>query len=77
MTHLEGFPPDRAEAASRRARYFGTYSDQGIKSILAKALDFEPLPKVLLKAPPGTAPRFARNIDELIAQKLEVDDEPH
>ncbi len=78
LTHLEGFPKERAEAASRRALYYGTYSYQGIKSILAKALDLEPLPAVLVPAEsPKDKPRFARNLSELIARKLEVNDEPH
>ncbi len=78
VTHLEGYPRERAEAASRRASYFGTFSYQGVKSILARALDLEPLPMMILPPKePGSAPRFARNLDELIAQKLEVNSEPN
>jgi hypothetical protein len=78
VTHLEGFPGSRAEAASRRARFFGTYSYQGVKSILAKALDFEPLPEVLLPAPdPDMCPRFARSAAELLASQREVPYESH
>lgn len=78
VTHLEGFPRERAEAASRRARFFGTYSYQGIKSILAKALDFQPLPEVLIPATePGASPRFARNTSELLASCTESTHEPH
>lgn len=77
LTHLEDFPAERAEAASRRARFFGTYSYGGIKSILAKALDLEPLPAPMLVANGSGEPmRFARNVMELVAQKLEVSDEP-
>jgi transposase len=78
VTHLEGFPVERAEGASRRARFYGTFKYRGIKSILAKALDLEPLPGVVMKPQtPGARPRFARNLKELIAQKREVHDEPH
>jgi transposase len=78
VTHLEGFPTSRAEAASRRARFFGTYSYQGVKAILAKALDFEPLPEVLLPArEPGERPRFARSVAELLASQMEVSHESH
>ncbi len=78
VTHLEGFPSSRAEAASRRARFFGTYSYQGVKSILAKALDFEPLPEVLLPVrEPDSRPRFARSAAELLASQMEVSHESH
>ena len=78
VTHLEGFPVARAEAASRRALFFGTYSYQGVKSILAKALDLEPLPQVLLPAgEPGASPRFARSAAELLASHMEVSHESH
>ena len=72
VTHLDGFPNERAEAASRRARFYGTYSYQGIKSILAKALDLEPLPEVPVRPEPGAPPRFARNVDEILANYTEV-----
>lgn len=78
VKHLEGFPRERAEAASRRALFYGTYSYQGVKAILAKALDLAPLPEVLLPASePGTQPRFARNLGELLASCMESSHEPH
>jgi hypothetical protein len=78
VTHLEGFPTSRAEAASRRARFFGTYSYQGVKLILARALDFEPLPEVLLPVRKSDeCPRFARSVAELLASQMEVSYEPH
>ncbi len=78
VTHLEGFPADRAEAASARAAFYGTYSYKGVKLILARALDFEPLPLVVV-APSvrGGPPRFARDIGDLIASKLEAPREPN
>lgn len=44
VTHLEGFPPKRAQAAARRALHFERFDYQGIKNILRKGLDLEPLP---------------------------------
>ncbi|MCA9521752.1 MAG: IS21 family transposase [Myxococcales bacterium] len=68
VSHLEGFPPERAAAACRRARYYANYSYQGIKNILKKALDLEPLPNERQPALGMlTNPRFARSIDELLA----------
>jgi transposase len=77
VTHLEGFPVERAEAASRRARFYGTYSYQGVKSILAKALDFEPLPVALVPTPAPHPPRFARTASELLDAYSEGTHEPH
>jgi transposase len=61
VTHLEKFPVERAQAACRRASFYGNVSYRAIKNILAKALDRDPLPT------PSTqqtvwpdAPRFAR-----------------
>ena len=58
---LERFPPERASAACERASYFGNFTYPGVRDILRKALDREPLPSGLL-APVGqlTAPRYAR-----------------
>lgn len=78
VAHLEGFPQSRAEAASKRARFYGTYTYKGVKLILSKALDFEPLPAVIMAQATGSeSPRFARNLDELIATKLETSHEPN
>ena len=78
VTHLEGFPISRAEAASRRAVFYGTHSYGGVKSILAKALDFEPLPLVLTASTENpTSYQFARSIDELLARTEEVGHEPN
>jgi len=77
VTHLEKFPKERAEAACRRASYFGTYGYAGLKNILARALDLEPLPVATV---PPSAPqehfRFARSANDLLTQ-LETDHEPH
>lgn len=61
VTHLETHPRERAEGACRRARHFANYSYQGLKNILRRALDLEPLPgDELPKSPPITNPRFVR-----------------
>lgn len=77
VTHLEKFPVSRAEAACRRASFYGSYSYQGVKSILAKALDLEPLPMAL--APDNGRPsyRFARTASELFSAVVEVSNESH
>ena len=77
VSHLETYPTIRAEAASKRARFFGTLSYRGVKTILARALDLEPLPMVTVAAHGGQRPRFARDIHELIASALEVSRESH
>ncbi len=78
VLHLEGFPVSRAEATSRRAMFYGTYSYKGVKSILAKELDFEPLP-VIMSASTDEPPtyQFARSGKELLASIKEPYDEPH
>jgi hypothetical protein len=43
IRHLEGFPPERARAAARRALHFGSLEYREIKSILQKGLDLEPV----------------------------------
>lgn len=44
VNHLTPFPSARAEAACRRARYFGNLTYGAIKGILRSGLDLEPLP---------------------------------
>jgi hypothetical protein len=61
VTHLEQFPVERAQAACRRAAFYGNVSYRAIKSILAKALDREPLPTPMMQQTLWPeAPRFAR-----------------
>jgi transposase len=77
VTHLEKFPKERAEAACRRASFFGIHSYKALKNILARALDLEPLP-VAAASPdsPQESFRFARTATELL-DKLETKHEPH
>jgi transposase len=77
VTHLEKFPKERAQAACRRASFYGTYSYRGVKNILTDALDLEPLP---VAAVPSGSPqesfRFARSATELL-NRMEIPDEPN
>ena len=43
VSHLADFPPERAEAAAKRARHFGSRSYVAIRNILRQGLDREPL----------------------------------
>lgn len=58
---LEKHPVERARAACRRASFYGNHTYLGVRDILRKGLDLQPLPEEL----PGLvgrleAPRFAR-----------------
>jgi transposase len=68
VTHLESHPRERAEGASRRARHFANYTYQGLKTILRRALDLEPLPgDVQPTSSPIANPRFARSSCDLFS----------
>jgi transposase len=78
VRHLDGFPPERANAACRRASYFGSYSYVAIKNILRRGLDLEPLPQVQVPAcGPLEKPRFTRNVQELLDLTPKDTDAPH
>ena len=70
VIHLEGHPKDRANNACRRASYFGNYTYGGVKDILKKALDMQPLPVVDGEQGPIKKPRYARDIAELYQREL-------
>lgn len=75
VTHLEKHPVERARAACRRARFFGSHQYGALKDILRKALDFEPLPTLVTPSTWGSeTPSFARNVDELLAGFEGVDE---
>jgi hypothetical protein len=77
VTHLEKFPRERAQAACRRASFYGSVSYRVIKGILAKALDVEPLPQTTAQqALWAEAPRFARP-PRTWAETVEVNRERH
>jgi len=76
VTHLEPFPPERREAACRRAQFYGNYRYQAVRDILRKGLDMQPLPVPIV--PTGycdDAPRFTRSIQEMLHLPLEVTDD--
>ncbi len=78
VLHLETFPPERAIAACRRAAYYGNHSYVGLKTILEKALDLDPLPLAIVSpTEPQSKPRFARDLSELLHSPLEKNHEPH
>ena len=80
VTLVEGFPRERANNACKRASHFGIRDFRGIKDILKKALDFEPLPLPLIPPPsasPPPPPRFARSTSQLLSAFLKVPNDVH
>ena len=78
VTHLEQFPVERARAACERAQYFGNYTYPGLKDILRKGLDTEPLPYAVLPVHGALAsPRYARDPRQLLNLPLEQTHEPN
>jgi hypothetical protein len=76
--HLEKFPSKRAQAACRRASFYGSYKYQAIKNILLKGLDIEPLPTAIVPAGGGLErPRHARAVQELLDIPLEKTNAPN
>ena len=63
---LESVGPKRAEAACRRAHFFGNHSYKGLKTMLNRGLEQQPLPLVTVPGSTLDNPRFARCIDELV-----------
>jgi transposase len=77
VTHLETYPARRARAACVRASCYGNTTYRGLKTILKKALDLDPLPTVVAPAPALSSPRFARKMSELLALPQETGHEPN
>jgi transposase len=76
VTHLEKFPPERAQAACKRASFYGATSYQAVRDILRRGLDLEPLPTSA--APPTTwSPRFARDTRALALSRIVPDGGNH
>lgn len=78
VCYLEQHPAKRARAACVRASFFCNFEYRGIKNILTRGLDTEPLPNVTM--PNGeqlSNPRFARKPSELLQLELEVLNEPN
>jgi hypothetical protein len=75
VAHLERFPRERAEGAARRASHFGTFSYQGVKNILVRALDLEPLPAgAACHGSPQESFRYARSAAELLHGKEKINE---
>ena len=77
VSHLADFPPARAKAACLRASFYGAFKYGALKTILRKGLDFEPLPNMPAVVQPVAAPRFARNVRELLQSMKEDRNESH
>ena len=72
VMHLEEFPRERAEAASRRAGFYANYKPLGVKRILARGLDAMPLPiPIPLTQGAPSNPRHARNIQQMLEEHIE------
>lgn len=68
---LARYPPERAQRACERAHFYGNYTYRGVRDILDKALDLEPLPHPDAPAPAAAArPRYARDVRELLQLPL-------
>jgi hypothetical protein len=65
VTLLEKHPKDRARRACRRALHFGNLTYVGVRDILRKGLDYEPLPEELPLFGRLETPRFARSPREI------------
>lgn len=77
VTHLEKFPRERAAAACRRAGHFGAYGYSAVRDILRQGLDFEPTDVAAPAIASSTAPRFARDLRELVASRIVLDGGSH
>ena len=66
VSHLEGFPKKRACRAAQRALHFACLEYRGIKSILQKGLDLEPLPEEQQERAWSKESRFARRPTETL-----------
>ena len=66
VTYLEKHPPERANAAARRALHFGCLGYGGVKNILTKALDLEPLDHESPKRDWASGSRFARDPAQMV-----------
>lgn len=65
VTMLESYPLARAQAAAKRAIFFGTLTYRGVKKILVDALDLQPLPIATVTTGTVSQPRFARSLEEI------------
>ena len=76
VMHLEKFPPERAQAACRRAAFYGATSYQAVRDILRRGLDMEASPSAT-PAAPEWSPRFARDTRALALSRIATDGGKH
>jgi hypothetical protein len=75
---LQKHPVHRARSACERARFYGNHSYQGLKDILLKGLDMQPLPTAISPAHGRlSSPRYARTASELLQAEMEFTHEPN
>lgn len=74
---LERYPQERAQAACRRAQFYGNQSYLSMKTMLVRGLDREPLPLVQGTATTLEQPRFARSLNEILERHWEGNHEPN
>jgi hypothetical protein len=63
---LEKHPPERANAAARRAMHYGCLNYMGVKNILLKGLDLEPLDGEHPERDWASGSRFARDPNQTV-----------
>lgn len=74
---LEKHPPERARKACLRAGFYGNYSYAGLRDILRRGLDLQPLPIPMVPANPSLPqPKYARTAAELLGEPIEESHEP-
>jgi transposase len=77
VSHLETFPPKRARAAARRALFYGCTDYRGIKRMLLKGLDLQPLPQPSPTRAWSQGSRFARTPDDTLFSNQELTHAQH
>jgi len=69
VSHVESYPVTRINAACERARLYGNYTYAGIRNILKEGLDMSPVYETPFVHGRLENPRFARPINEFVAQE--------
>lgn len=77
VSHLEKFPAERARRACERASFYGAHSYQAVRDILRRGLDLEPMPTSLAAPAWADAPRFARDVRELLGGHIDQEGGEH
>lgn len=71
MRVLQAVSPERADAACRRAAYFGNFKAGGLKRILRDRLDEQPLEGAPMATTWASDPRFARSATSFLSHMSE------